>query len=365
MRCIVAMSGGVDSSVACYLMKKQGYEVVGIHMQLFDYRRFPSQGSQSCCSLHDSYLARRVAEILEIPFFVLNLEEEFQKYVIEDFIQEYLRGRTPNPCVRCNEKLRFSILLEKALKIGGDKVATGHYARVRKEGGRLRLLRGVDKQKDQSYFLFTLSEDILNFLEFPVGELTKRDIRKCAYELKLPVADKPESQEICFVGNKKYSEFIENEFSKKELPPEGKILDRNGNLLGMHKGLYKYTIGQRKGLKISRGKPLYVIEINTEKNILIVGDENDIKRKKLIAQDIRWVGEPAKDGEEILAQIRYRSPPSPARVFHRDGNSALVEFNDPVFAITPGQVAVFYKGEEVIGGGWIKKKEDGDIESFN
>lgn len=368
MKIAVAMSGGVDSSAAAAILKEQGHELVGFTMQLWNQRRninvdengdpLPSR----CCSLDDVYDARRVAESLGFPFYVLNLEREFEETVIEPFIQSYLGGETPIPCVACNSRLKFSSLDKMALSLGCDKVATGHYARVDfdKSAGRYRLYRGRNHWKDQSYFLWELTQEQLQRALFPLGEMLKSDVRAVARGANLYTAEKQESQEICFVPDGKYSEFIdrylEHENRTAELPAAGDIVNTAGIKVGSHSGIHRYTIGQRRGLGIAHEKPLYVVQINRLKNQIIVGESDALDSTQFVARSVNWVAFDAPS-EPIRAEVkvRYRHEPSAATIFALSDTSARIVFDKPQRAITPGQAACFYNGEEVIGGGWIAK----------
>ena len=350
------MSGGVDSSVTAALLRDEGYEVIGISMQVWDYSRFTGaeEGTfGSCCSLDDIHDARRVAEQLDIPFYVVNFEEEFQRLVIDDFVDEYYRGRTPNPCVRCNQWIKFELLLKKAKALGADFIATGHYARVeRDDSGRFRLLKGVDKGKDQSYFLFTLTQEQLGHVLFPLGGLTKGEVRRLAANYGLRVAEKGESQEICFIPDDDYVRFIEEARGAGHL--SGDIVDSEGKVLGRHDGIYRYTIGQRKGLGIAHPHPLYVLRVDAEKKEVVVGGKDELYSEGLSVGHVNWIVPPPAAPVEAACKIRYRHHPVPCRIVPLPDNRAEVRFFDREKSVTPGQAAVFYDGEEVLGGGWIE-----------
>lgn len=358
------MSGGVDSSTAAALLKEQGYDVIGISMQLWDYTEGERDRFGSCCSLDDLYDARRVADKLDIPFYVVNFEEMFSKAVVDYFVESYLKGETPNPCLKCNQIIKFEVLLKRALELEADFLATGHYARVmyNADTGRYLLLRGKDLTKDQSYFLFTMTQKQLSKIIFPLGDLTKTDVRKIAKRFGLNIAEKKDSQEVCFAPED-YPSFIARKVgrcadngSSYKFEPTGDIVDLNGNILGVHKGLYKYTIGQRKGLGVARGEPLYVLKIDTKKNQLIVGSENNLFSNGLIANETNWIGISSLDSAtEVIARIRYRHKGAEVVVLPLDNNRVEVRFKRPEKSITPGQAVVFYKEDEVIGGGWIEK----------
>jgi len=368
MKIAVAMSGGVDSSAAAALLKEQGHELVGFTMQLWNQRRGISVDENGdplpsrCCSLDDVYDARRVAEGLGFPFYVLNLEKDFEKSVVEPFVQSYLDGETPIPCVACNSRLKFASLDKMAVSLGCDKVATGHFARViyDEDADRYRLYRGKNHWKDQSYFLWELTQDQLSRAYFPLGEMQKEEVRDIAREASLYVAEKKESQEICFVPDGKYSEFIDryldHEDRSDELPVGGEIVSTSGEVIGSHSGIHRYTVGQRRGLGIANEKPLYVIQIERARNQIIVGEDNELDSIEFTAKGVNWVAFD-KPSEPVRAEVkvRYRHEPTPATIHPLPDDRVRVVFDELQRAITPGQATIFYNGDEVVGGGWIVK----------
>jgi tRNA-uridine 2-sulfurtransferase len=368
MKIAVAMSGGVDSSAAAAILKEQGHELVGFTMQLWNQRRQINVDENGdplpgrCCSLDDVYDARRVAESLGFPFYVLNLEKDFERDVVEPFVQSYLSGETPIPCVACNSRLKFASLDKMAMSLGCDKVATGHYARVEYDetADRYRLFRGRNHWKDQSYFLWELTQDQLSRAYFPLGEMQKDEVRTIARDANLYTADKQESQEICFVPDGKYSEFIDryldHEGRSKELPESGEIVTTSGVAVGTHSGIHRYTIGQRRGLGIANEKPLYVLQIEAAKNRIVVGEEGELESMELLAKGVNWVAfdEPSEPVRADV-KVRYRHEPAPATIRRLSDDRARIIFDEPQRAITPGQATIFYDGDEVVGGGWIVK----------
>lgn len=360
------MSGGVDSSAAAAILKEQGHDLVGFTMQLWNQRRGISVDENGeplpsrCCSLDDVYDARRVAEELEFPFYVLNLEKEFERDVVQPFVDSYLNGETPIPCVACNSRLKFASLDKLAVSLGCEKVATGHYARVEHDEAtnRYRLMRGRDPQKDQSYFLWELTQDQLSRALFPLGEMSKPDARDAARRADLAVAEKKESQEICFVPDGDYAGFIdrylEAEQQAERRPAAGQIVTTSGDVIGEHTGIHRYTVGQRRGIGIAHPRPLYVLNIDSTSNRVVVGGEDELLVDEFTAAGINWIAVD-NPGEEVRAEVRvrYRHTGALAAITPISNNRVRVKFDVPQRAITPGQAAVFYRGQDVLGGGWI------------
>jgi tRNA-specific 2-thiouridylase len=361
----VAMSGGVDSSVVAALLKREGFQVVGLTMQLWNQRRLPELVPETgatgrCCSLDDVYDARFVASQLDIPYYVVNFEERFEEQVVKPFVSDYLAGRTPIPCTLCNNFIKFDQFLEMADGVGAEKIATGHYARVsyNEATGRYEMRTGADQSKDQTYFLFGLTQQQLARTLFPLGHMTKPEVRKLAEQLGLPVAQKNDSQEICFVPNGDYAAFIEAYFREQDIDAsqtEGEIVDTAGRVLGRHQGTHHYTVGQRRGLRIAAREPLYVIATEPASQRVIVGAGADLHRSSLIATDVNWVSiAPVLEPRTAEVKIRNKHVPAKATLVPTDTATRVrVEFEEPQRAITPGQAAVFYSGDLVLGGGWI------------
>jgi tRNA-specific 2-thiouridylase len=384
MRIAAAMSGGVDSSTAAALLKNQGHEVVGFMLKLWDQRRnwtpdgdvLPSR----CCSLDDVYDARSVAHHLGFPFYVLNMEEAFEREVVFPYVREYLSGRTPIPCMACNTRVKFGSLLEYAQTLGFERVATGHYARTEFDDatGRHLLKKGVDATRDQSYYLFGLTQEQLARTLFPLGALTKAEVRQLAAQLSMPVAAKDESQDVCFIPDDDYARFVEEyrltgkladgvkdiigarRSELPSLPGEGDIVTTTGQALGRHRGVHRYTIGQRRGLNIAVGRPLYVTAIDWGHNRITVGGADDLLCATVRVERTNWIAIPALNGPvRVTAKVRYRHTEAPATIEPTGTDGVLIRFDEAQRAVTPGQAAVFYQGDVVVGGGWISGNDEG------
>jgi tRNA-specific 2-thiouridylase len=361
----IAMSGGVDSSTVAAVLQEQGHPIVGLTMQLWNQRRLPElQGDgpkqHRCCSLDDVYDAKRVAQHLNFPHYVVNFEEQFEQRVVRPFVDQYLAGSTPIACTNCNTDVKFEPLLRMARQIGAERLATGHYARIRKNEatGRWELLRARDESKDQSYFLWGLSQEQLSRSEFPLGALTKEEVRALARRTNLPVAEKPESMELCFVPNGNYVQFIQaysRDAGISLSQGEGEIVTENGVVVGHHNGVHNFTIGQRKGLGFAAGKPLYVLSLDPEKNRVVVGDDDSLRTSSCEVTGVNWVScQRPERPTRARVKIRHKHEPAPATVEALGELRARIIFDAPQRAITPGQGAVFYDGDCVLGGAWIR-----------
>ena len=362
----VAMSGGVDSSTAAGLLHRRGQPIVGMTMQLWNQRRMPelipAGGSTGrCCSLDDVYDARHVAQHLGIPYYVLNFEDRFEKEVVAPFVRDYISGKTPIPCTMCNNFIKFDQFLEMARLAGAERIATGHYARIEFDsaGGRYLLRKGVDESRDQSYFLFGLTQQQLERSLFPLGEMQKSEVRALAQELGIPVAQKPESHEICFVPNGDYARFVDSYLAQQgggEREVGGDIVSTAGKVLGEHAGIHHYTIGQRRGLGVAVGSPMYVVEIQPADRRVVVGHREELLRKRFYAGAVNWISiAEIKEPLRVQAKIRHQFRPAPAVVRPTGASQRIeVEFDQPQPAVTPGQAVVLYHGDEVVGGGWIE-----------
>ena len=351
---VVGMSGGVDSSVAAYLLKEQGYDVIGVTMQIWqDEEETVQEENGGCCGLSAVEDARRVAAALDIPYYVMNFKKEFQKYVIDYFMDEYLNGRTPNPCIACNRYVKWEALLTRSMEIGADYIATGHYARIDVlPNGRYAIKHSATRMKDQTYALYNLTQDQLKRTLMPVGEYSKEEIRAIAEKIHLKVASKPDSQDICFVPDGDYAEFIRRE-SKKEVPG-GNFVSTDGKILGRHKGITHYTVGQRKGLGLSLGHPAFVLEIRPETNEVVIGTNEESMTRFVKANRLNFMAVEDIEGEmRAFGKIRYNHKGAPCTVKRTGEDEILCTFDEPVRAVTPGQALVLYDGDYVLGGGTI------------
>lgn len=354
---VVGMSGGVDSSVAAYLLKKQGYDVIGVTMQIWqDEDPSVVEENGGCCGLSAVDDARRVAAALDIPYYVMNFKQEFKKNVMDYFVAEYLKGRTPNPCIACNRYVKWESLLQRSLALGADYIATGHYARVKQlENGRYALALSATAGKDQTYALFNLTQHQLAHTLMPVGEYEKDQIRQIAAEAGLPVAHKPDSMEICFIPDNDYASFIERE-AGNQVPPAGNFVTKDGEVLGQHKGITHYTIGQRKGLNLALGHPVFVTEIRPETNEVVIGENEDVFTSQLDCTNLNFMGIPdLPERRRVLTKIRYSHKGEYAWIEKTGPDSIHCEFEKPVRAVTPGQAVVFYENDTILGGGIIQK----------
>ena len=354
-RVVVAMSGGVDSSVAAALLVEQGYDVVGLMMRLWSEPGIgPNAPANRCCTPDQMADARRVANMLGIPFYVIDSQTVFRNKIVQFFIDEHEKGRTPNPCIECNREIRFTYLLEYALALDAQYLATGHYVQVMRDenNGRYRIFKGVDEKKDQSYVLHMLDQEKLEHVLFPIGGYTKPQVRELAKKFGLPVASKSESQDLCFLGDGNYRRFLAEHGQQVDKP--GSIIDMDGTVLGTHKGLSSYTIGQRKGLGISTSEPVFVIAKDANTNSLHVGPRSVLGKHSVLVRDVNWVsGEVPKTAVDVTIKIRYKAKPILGTVEMQEDGRALTHFFEPAYGVTPGQGAVFYDGDECIGGGII------------
>lgn len=352
---VVGMSGGVDSSVAACLLKEQGYEVIGVTMALWQERAVGEETGRECCTISAAEDARRVAQSLDIPHYVMNFSEDFKEHVVDYFVVEYLRGRTPNPCIACNRYVKWEALLRRSLEIGADYIATGHYARIGKlPNGRYAIKNAEVSAKDQTYALYNLTQEQLLHTLMPVGDYSKEKVREIAKSRGLLVADKPDSQEICFIPDNDYAGFIRRQAGEM-VPPEGNFVTPGGEVLGRHRGITHYTIGQRKGLGLTMGKPVFVTDIRPETNEVVIGENEDVFCRELLAEKINYMGIGGfSDGDRFLTKIRYAHKGAYARLYH-EGDDVRFVFEEPVRAVTPGQAVVFYQDGYVAGGGIIRR----------
>jgi tRNA-specific 2-thiouridylase len=348
-RVAVALSGGIDSSTAAFLLQEAGYEVIGITMRLWSEEAAPGKRHHSCPSMRNIHDAEQVCQILGIPFHIINVENEFKQHVIDYFCQEYIRGRTPNPCIACNRYIKFGVLLDHALSLGINYLATGHYARVEYYDNAYHLLKGVDQNKDQSYMLYTLGQKRLSRVLFPLGDYLKSEVQELARQKGLPTAGKPSSQDICFIATD-YGSFLSRYF----VTTPGEIVNSQDKVLGRHRGTAFYTVGQRHGLGLTTTEPLYITRIEPDKNRLIVGSKEELYSSELTATAVNWIsGKAATEPLAVAVKIRYRSP-EVAAIVYSDNDSVKVKFNQPQPAVTPGQAVVFYQDNELLGGGTIE-----------
>ncbi len=364
-RVLVAMSGGVDSSVTCIIVREFGYEPVGVTMQLWDYSKGSGGRTKRCCSVEDTYDARRVAVHLDVPHYVMNLEKMFHDVIVKPFIESYLSGKTPIPCVTCNSILKFDALVELADRLGCRYVATGHYVRLVQDVTTKRYLlqKARDLGKDQSYFLFELTQEQLARSLFPLGELTKDEVRSIARAHGLPVAQKPDSQQLCFVPDGNYRRFLQDELSDRELR-KGFIMTLDGRVVGEHDGIHNFTIGQRKGIRIAFGQRMYVVDIDPGRNIVYVGPETALYTRTCLIEHVNWIIKPPKDPVRARVRIRYRHREMPAQLTPI-GDKVIVTFDEPQRAITPGQAGVFYSEDGfLLGGGWITRQENKHLHPY-
>jgi tRNA-specific 2-thiouridylase len=353
---VVGLSGGVDSSVAAALLVEEGHQVIGITMRLYDAQG-TTAASGRCCGPRDISDARRVCDVLGIPFYVVDFADDFRAAVVDDFVETYLKGHTPNPCIRCNQSIKFTPLLQRARQLGAKTLVTGHYARIEERDGRLLLRRGADARKDQSYFLFSMPAEELAAIRFPLGDYDKDETRRLAEKFSLPNALKKDSQEICFVPDGDYGAFVEKAAAQRglSLPVAGNIVTEEGQVVGRHKGVHRYTIGQRRGIgdvKLAGGGPAYVLRLDTEKNELVVGAADKAPAVEFEVENLKWFIEPPSKSLQTQVQVRHRGSTMPATVEVSGSNARVSLRGDAICA--PGQAAVFYDGDYVQGGGWIR-----------
>lgn len=349
---VIGLSGGVDSAVAAYLLKQEGYEVIGVMLNLSQNDEIYLLQEGGCCSLSSVLDARKVAELLEIPFYVLNYKNIFKEKIVDYFVEDYMIGNTPNPCIECNRYIKFGNFLKSAKTLGADYIATGHYANVEKINDKFILKKGKDIKKDQTYMLYTLTQNQLKYVLMPCGKYTKDQVREIAKNIGMDIHNKKDSEEICFVPDGNHGKFI-SEIKNIE---EGNFVDKSGKVLGRHKGIVYYTIGQRKGLNLSLGKPAYVIEIRPKTNEIVIGDEEDIFFKNAIIDNVNIIsGENFEDSFDVQAKVRYQAKPCDAKIFRIDDDKIKVVFNEPQRAMTKGQSLVFYDDDIVVGGGIIRE----------
>ncbi len=357
-RVLIAMSGGIDSSVAAMLLMEQGYELVGVTFRTFDQITESCLAREKgCCSVDAIFEAKHLAEKLGFEHHILDVRDLFKRTVIQDFIDQYMQCRTPNPCVLCNPIIKWGRVLEMADELGCDYIATGHYARIAQDNDRFYLQKGVDTQKDQTYFLWKLTSEMLSRTLFPLGGLTKQEVRQIAADHGfVKLSQKKESEEICFVTDDDYRHFLQDEVPDlQERMPVGDFVTTDGKVVGKHQGLYNYTVGQRKGLGIALGEPAYVVALQPDTNRVVLGKREDLQHTRCVVSDLNLTKSPEfEDGVQVTCRSRYRSAGTPARLFHLDDGRVEVVFDEPVFAVTPGQSAVFYDGEDLIGGGIIE-----------
>ncbi len=349
------MSGGVDSSVAAYLLKEQGYDVIGVTMQIWqDEEEAVQEENGGCCGLSAVDDARRVAASLDIPYYVMNFKAEFKKNVMDYFVAEYLKGRTPNPCIACNRYVKWESLLKRSMEIGADYIATGHYAKITElSNGRFALQKSVTAAKDQTYALYNLTQYQLSHTLMPVGDYSKEEIRGIAEKIGLRTANKPDSQEICFIPDNDYAGFIDREAAGK-VPPPGNFVLTDGTVIGQHKGITHYTVGQRKGLGIAMGRPVFVTEIRPDTNEVVIGSNEDVFGTTVYAKNLNFMSIPDLEGDlEVIGKIRYSHKGAPCTIRKVEADKIVCQFHEPVRAITPGQAVVFYDGDIVVGGGTI------------